>query len=175
MKTIISIFALFLCINANAQKIFWYAAEGKDYYEVSECKPGSNAAFYSSVHGGKQLGVFTVSENGTVIIPGNKEFHPQMVLNNGEGGTNHVAFLGVREFAINTPAVTGKGMQAIVNWHAAVTDHKDLSFELYKSTDGKSFKLLNTFSSQSGEAMMPYAFTEKWNGAAALYKIAVVS
>lgn len=175
MKALFLFFAISIGMAAQAQKITWYSAEGKDFYQVTECAPGSEAAFYSSTGGGVYLGSQPIAENGTVTVKGSKAFHPKMVLNVGTGGSKQVAYAGDREFAIASPEIHVSGNTATISWSGAAAANSDISFQVLSSTDGNHYSIVYTIVAEISDELISYNCSIPWNGGTTLYKVIVAN
>jgi len=178
MKTFFSLVALFIVSYATAQQspsVNRYSVDSIDYYEVSNCVPGTIASFYSRVDGGYRLRADSVDGDGKVTIQVSSDFRPGMLINDGIGGSQRVTFIEPPEFSISSLRVTGATGTSELVWQGTAASLSDISFKVFSSVDGISYQPVSVVNVQSNNAPVKHDYMKSWSGESVLYKVAVIS
>ncbi len=164
-----------LCASAYGQRLTWHSVDGRDFYQVSACTPGSVASLYASPQGGHLLSSPQVGSDGSVTVEAQPGARPAMVLNSGANGTHRVAFSGKREFAFESFRAGGSGDQALLSWNGAADDAAAISFEVLRSVNGGPFRPVKAIPARSGSQLQPYSYSEALISGKVAYKIRIRS
>jgi hypothetical protein len=177
--------AMLLHLSGNAQNnaphsinAWYYEVEGITTYETRNCTPGSDVAFYSEKHGGKQLLKMTTNESGTISVNKEDKFRPAFVLNvkdknsSGISGTGSVSFFDQKEFILDDLKVVASPNGNTISWQSGFSSYNNYAFEILKSTDGESFQPAGKVPAMAND-MTAYSFNDPSPSGSALYKIRV--
>lgn len=154
-------------LHAAAQKstgisACWYEAGDSTWYSVSNCAPGSEAAFYSEPDGGRCLLAIATNSKGQVTIAGKNGFAPAMVVNHSLGavtGTNMSAPLGEKQFTLKDIVAEAVGQQVNISWKGAALAAAGYTFEVQKRLASGSYVTVNT-QPATGEILSGYFFSD---------------
>ena len=142
-----------------------YEVEGVRYYDVSNCIPGSQIAFYSETYGGHLLTTCTANKSGAIQFKDVDHFKPALVLNPNKvnsgvtKGNGTSAKVNTCEFVLDHLNVTSSAGRAVVNWDGAVCDVSKYSFDILKKIDDGSYQKVETIPASSSK-LTGYVFTD---------------
>lgn len=166
--------------NENIPMVISYGVEGTLIYEVKNCIPRSDIAFYSEKHGGHLLKTAVVNEDGSVVVKSKSDFTPAFVLSvkkkntQGVKGNGKVTFTGKHCFDLKKIEADNKAGIVNIKWEAAVNDKSKYRFEVYKSIDGRVYTKVYSIPARA-ESMTDYVFNEQEKDKNASYQIKVVN
>ncbi len=180
MKALFSATLFLASVSAVAQQtpqpiaptLSHFKVDGKRFFEVANCIPGSTVAFYSQTGGGKCLKALPANAEGVATFNTDKPFEPAFVLsvsNPADGGTagnGMVTFVGSSLFDLTDVRLNGSVAQRSLQWSAAANADEAVVFEILASAgEAGDYLSIGTLAATPSAQALPYTFPLP-NGAA---------